>query len=602
MKYRKVLLLISVAMLLTLCLFCTWVNAQTAAPVPKASHAGGYYSEAFYLELTAPSNGVIHYTTDGTTPCADSPVYSQPLLIQDRSQEANVYTSVQNVVYDWKAYSPPSDPVKKGTVIRALFINDLGISSEILNETYFVGLSQPAHGYTLSLIFEPSHLFGEDGIYVTGKEYDHWYLTGNHSQPHPPANFEKDLEVPATLQLIDHSGVLLDQPVGLKLQGNTSRGEIKKRFSLYARTEYSGNEFFDYPLFGDTNTHSVMLKYYLSDAIASELLSDRFVSVQKSIPVRVYLNGEYIYDAYMLERYDSAYFRKYFQTEYYQLIKNGIPDPDSTDNSELPPYGEYMFWVSDTDFSDLRQWEQFQKETDVQSYIDWMVANYFFCNIDFRDDHNQVLWRSSFSNKGLFGDTRWRWCIYDIDALAWVENNPDRGQVQTINVFSNNMGKDMQHTTLYTSLKRSPDFCRRFVLSFMDMYNNNFSPARVNKVLAKYKNGNNLDTYYRYFNERPAYATAHLREEFGLSGTIQTVTITAQSQMGSVVVNTSQIDLSSGSWTGSYFTDYPITVTAQPLDGYEFLGWKGAATGPENTVTVCVDGGILLEAVFAPVK
>ena len=68
------------------------------------------------------------------------------------------------------------------------------------------------------------------------------------------------------------------------------------------------------------------------------------------------------------------------------------------------------------------------------------------------------------------------------------------------------------------------------------------------------------------------------------------------------MVNTSSIDLSGGSWDGSYFTDYPITVTALANDGYEFLGWKGDADSTDSTITLPVDGGIMLEPLFAKIK
>lgn len=135
----------------------------------------------------------------------------------------------------------------------------------------------------------------------------------------------------------------------------------------------------------------------------------------------------------------------------------------------------------------------------------------------------------------------------------------------------------------------------------MDMLNNNFAPANVEKVLADY--GYTLDWLDGFFLKRPAYAVTHLAEEFGLTGSLETVTVTtAHPEMGSVTVNTSLLDLSSGSWSGQYFTDYPITVTAAANDGYEFVGWKGDADGAGETVTVSVDGGIALEAVFAKVQ
>ena len=102
-----------------------------------------------------------------------------------------------------------------------------------------------------------------------------------------------------------------------------------------------------------------------------------------------------------------------------------------------------------------------------------------------------------------------------------------------------------------------------------------------------------------YFPERFAYAAGYLAKEFNLTGTLETVTVTtADSQMGSVRVNTSVIDLDSGTWTGQYFTDYPITVTAIPQPGYVFTGWRGSTDSTDAQLTIAVDGGVQLEAVF----
>ena len=131
-----------------------------------------------------------------------------------------------------------------------------------------------------------------------------------------------------------------------------------------------------------------------------------------------------------------------------------------------------------------------------------------------------------------------------------------------------------------------------------DMVNNNFAPERVEAVLKKY--GYTLDWRDGYFRRRPAFAMQHLAEEFNLTGTLETVQITsAHPEMGTVTVNTSQIDLSGGSWTGQYYTDYPITITATPEPGYTFVGWKGDTGETSTQITLPVTGGISLEAVFA---
>lgn len=414
-------------------------------------------------------------------------------------------------------------------------------------------------------------------------------------------NFEKKREVGATAELLDESGDILNQAVGLRLQGNTARAERIKRFTVVARAEYSGSDTFQATLYEGVGTHAVMLKSYFPDTLASRLVENRSVAVQRSIPVRVFLNGEFLYDSYMLERYDKQYFRQHYNVDRFILVKDGAVHDEDISSADNIHYQEYMGWVADTDFSDPQEWEAFREATDVQSYIDYIVTNYYLCNIDLGDYHNYVLWRSTSHGKSPYADQRWRWCIYDIDALAWMPYRPEYGNVVEINTFSNSFTFDLDSTTLFRSLKTSPEFRQQFVLSFMDMLNNNFAPANVEKVLADY--GYTLDWLDGFFRKRPTYAVQHLAEEFDLTGSLETVTVTtAHPEMGSVTVNTSRIDLSSGSWSGQYFTDYPITVTAAANDGYKFVGWKGDTDGAGETVTVSVDGGITLEAVFAKVQ
>lgn len=571
-----------------------WAKYRGASPAPEPSVPGGYYEDAFVLYLKAPPFGKIYYTTDGSAPSADSLLYQDGISIVNRSGEPNVYHAIRNVVKDWENYTPNPAPVEKGTVIRAVYINDWGAASEILTQTYFVGIAPPERGCTLSLVFSHEDLFGEEGIYVTGREYDEWYRGGRSGQE-PEANFETHMEVPVIAELLDASGDILNQPVGLRIQGASAREAWNKRFIVTAREKYGGSSVFDTVLFEGVTTHSVMIKDALPDAIAADLVADRAVAVQRSIPVRVFLNGEFWYSSYLLERYDTHYFQQYYQVNDRVLIKNGMVEDHSDWDAEQYCYSEFMRWVNRTDFSDNDNWTAFQAQTDVQSFIDYMAVNYFLCNRDFSDRHNYVVWHeSSLSNRGT-DRSRWQWCLYDVDALEWYDAER-YGLPERLNLFS--MEKGINDTAIFRALKQNPQFRQWFVLSFLDICNNHFAPEKVEKVLEAY--GCTLDWQGGYFRKRPAYALEHIAEEFELTGTPETVTIcTANPEMGSVVVNTSQIDLTSGSWSGQYFTDYPITVTASAKEGYRFAGWKGDADTAETTLHMPVDGGIRLEAVFA---
>ena len=600
MKRRSFLILFSSVALLLLVPFLNWTKTQCATPVPVPSAAGGYYEESFLLEFEAPAQGTIYYTTDGSIPTQDSLVYDSGILIENRTEQPNRINSVQNITPDWKAYTPNQDPVAKGTVIRAIYVNTLGLSSDVFTQTYFVGLEPPQQGYTLSLVFEFDDFFGDNGIYVTGKAYDDWYLTDRSPENQPIANFNQDLEGTAIAEFMDRNGDLLNQRIGVRIQGNTAREETKKRFTLVSREEYSGSNTFQYPLFDNVTTHSVMIKDYLPDAMAYDFLHDRSLALQRSVPVRVFLNGEFFYDSYMLERFDSNYFRQHYQVAERILVKNGITDEDSLLRSDLNYYEEFLYWVTHTDFTDPAEWAALEKEADIQSYIDFLVANYFFCNVDYNDYHNYVLWRNAPETAGSSDDTRWKWCIYDIDALSWVQNDPVRGKAYQINVFENDFSMDMYDSAFFQSLRKNETFCRQFILTFMDMLNNNFSVENAAKILSKY--GYTTDWTDQYFQKRQEWAVIHLSEEFDLTGTPNNLSVIADSTKGSVTVNTSVIDLSHGSWTGQYFAEYPITITAEAKDGYTFLGWKGDADTSNPTVTVTLNSSLTLEAVFAKVE
>ena len=592
---RKRIIIVSCVVLALCYPAFEWLKTRASAPNPEPSLPGGYYEEEFTLELNAPPYGKIYYTTDGSTPTENSQPYEGGIPITDRSDEPNVYHSIRNVVMDWKNFTPDQELVNKGTVVRAVYISDWGSKSDILTQTYFVGLQPPERGYTLSLVFEDEDVFGQDGIYVTGKAYDDWYLNdGTGDEPLP--NYMVKREAGVVAELLGETGDVMNQNVGIRIQGASGRERWDKRFTLVARKEFGGSPVFDTVLYDGVLTHSVMLKSQLPDAIVGSLVSDRAVALQGSIPVSVYLNGEHWYDCYMLERYDEQYFRQHYQVDDRVLVKNGtVKERDDFDTQQYD-YTTFMGWVQNTDFTDPAQWAAFQEQADVQSYMDYISINFMLCNLDFGDYYNYVLWRAPPLGGRQGEAAKWKWCIYDVDALTWVDEEK-YGPAEAVNTFRFDEGKGIAYTSVFASLKANAEFRQRFATTFLDILNNNFAPEHVETVLESY--GYDLDYLNGYFRKRPAYAARYLAEELGLTGSLETVTVTADPEMGNVTVNTSQIDLSSGFWSGRYYTDYPITVTAQANDGYEFLGWKGDANTADASLTLSMDEGLALEAVFA---
>lgn len=85
------------------------------AKEPEFSYEEGEYDEVIPLKLIAPSYGKIYYTLNGTTPGTGSLIYTAPIFL------------------------------KKGAyTVRAVYINDFGISSNIVEKTYDIQAQVPA--------------------------------------------------------------------------------------------------------------------------------------------------------------------------------------------------------------------------------------------------------------------------------------------------------------------------------------------------------------------------------------------------------------------------------------------------------------------------
>ncbi|MDE6212150.1 MAG: hypothetical protein K2M70_01550, partial [Lachnospiraceae bacterium] len=125
----------------------------------------------------------------------------------------------------------------------------------------------------------------------------------------------------------------------------------------------------------------------------------------------------------------------------------------------------------------------------------------------------------------------------------------------------------------------------------------------------------NIAVIDEFYEKRGDYVVDYFARSLALSGTEGTVTLQTacmipetgetklSSECGSVTLNTIVPELTQGEWSGRYLTDYPVTATAQPAEGYRFLGWEGSSSSDEVCLEAEVSAeGICLRAVFEPVE
>lgn len=577
--------------------------------VPNFSHKSGFYDEAFDVTLSSEAGTTIYYSIDASTPNENARVYEGPIQIYDRTSENNVGLAIQNVVRDWQEYEPITAPVDKAFILRAIAIDENGNQSDVVTETYFIGQNYFKDKDVVSLVTDHENLFDDEtGIYVTGTAYDEWYLNGKEGdQPLP--NFRqkgKDWERPATVEFFCNSESLLNQNVGIRIQGAGAREGWDKRFSVYARKEYSDSDYLDIPFFDDdVLSHSIVLRDGRGDCVAQELLADRGMPWQRYREVAVFVNGEYYYTTYLREKYSEEYFHDRYgiNKDNLVLIKSNIAACGV--ETDMVLFRELYEYIEEHDFSNDVEYEALNEIMDLQSYIDFLVANIYLMNVDveMEETKNVVMWRTREATDHAYSDGRWRFALYDMDTLDWMPG--ERFGVETnseINVFEGMMfEEDLSYNegVIYTAVKKNPNFVKQFVLTCCDMMNTYFQPEHIESVLRLFEK--DLESYNKgFFLNRSFYMKQHMEKEFGLSGDVGNITLKNEDESkGNIIINTIEPKMVNGKWTGEYYTDYPVTLTAQPKEGYQFVGWSGDINATEITIEVPVaSSGIEVQANF----
>lgn len=550
-------------------------------PLPEFSSPGGFYKTDFMLTLSAPNNGRIYYTVDGSIPTADSTPYEAPVRVYDRSKEPNRYRSVQNVRKEYLDRDEiGSKPVDKAFVVRAIAVDEDGNASNVRTETYFVGLEKYRDRKVVSLVADPEDLFGQKGIMVTGPEYDAWYAKKrsgelSESDKEPKTNFSMrgdKWERKANFEFFREGEPTVNQAVGIKLQGQTARSMALKRFTVVARKQYSGSKLFDAELFDSRQTHSVVLRSGFINAFSMELCKDRNVATQSSQPVSVFLDGEFWYDTYMVEKYNNTFISQAYGVDSKNVTVLRIGG--KMEEADKALYAEITGFPEQHDLSVPENYEAFGTVIDMQSYIDFLCINAYLGNHDRTDNHNIMAWRTNLNEGTPQGDTRWRFGLYDMDLeLASVKKDTGAKTSSQVNSFTAYKEgfphRQYNSQPLYVALRSNDEFRKQYVLTFMDLVNTTFSVPVVEENLERWGSDLSYDDYF--FRDRPEYITQYMAKEFGLTGTQEEIRISG-GEGCRVSINTAD-DLALP-WQGKYYTDYPVTLSASPESGYEFLGWE----------------------------
>ena len=107
-----------------------------------------------------------------------------------------------------------------------------------------------------------------------------------------------------------------------------------------------------------------------------------------------------------------------------------------------------------------------------------------------------------------------------------------------------------------------------------------------------------LENICQFINGRYDYSVTMLKDGYGL-GEAYSIGLTANNPEGGTVrVNTVTPSLSDGMWQGKYFSEYEITLTAVPAEGYVFTNWDGAVAEQQAEISIRLTEDMELTANF----
>lgn len=584
-------------------------SAPTLEP-PELSLASGFYDGPQKLKISAPRGCEIRYTLDGSVPTKDSLLYDGPLTLEDVSGRPNLVLNHPNTTADRSGVV--TEPVDKGTVLRAAAFDGSGARSPTVTAVYFVGKDTFAkyEGMrVLSITADPEDLFGRYGIAVTGPEYDRWLEEGGEGEP-PAPNYsrkgrmmERDAEI--TLWDAAHQPVLR-QACGLRLQGGTSRARMIKRFRLISRKVYSGSYCFVAPIFDGIRSHSFFTRRDSADPIAQLLCSGLGLGGLGAERAALFVNGEFYCFCFLRECYDEQYFLGHFGVERgdLALVSNGEADIGTREDYE--DYLDLMDYVTENDCSDPTVYASVCSRMDVRSYARYAAVNLYCNNTDCSVNKNCKLWRTRSSGGEGVHDGRWRWLVYDMDACFWKRptffGDAPRESYDLFGYPAPSIGAPFREMPVFRDLMRNGEFRILFAQSWLELMNVTHTPERAQALLDGF--GITDDSFWvGFLTNRPAYAADILIRELELPGEACALRLSVSDPAGGrMYLDGLAAELPDGSREGIWVAGIPLTLRAEAAEGWRFVGWQGAVSGTDRTVVLTPEGDTAVTAVFEKIE
>lgn len=460
------------------------------------SHPSGFYSSAFELDIRCGLIYEIYYTLDGSEPTTDSIRYrwGETLKITDATANQNRYAALkeislgyyreeleENGFTHWN-YAVPTHNVDKCTVIRAAAFYKGERVKDCICGVYFVGLQdckEYQNAYIVSLTADPDDLFGpEKGIMVAGQTLDEyleqmkldqdfetrwwWWKANYHNEGY---QWERKAYITVFNQ---NREIEMEQTCGIRIHGGASTALPLKSIRCYARSEYSGMDYFDIDWFGKEIQPNKFMLYSggndsgggpvsvnIKDYMIGQLGKGFHFAVMDSIPCALFINGEFWGLYHISEHYNSKYIADHYAVHENNvlMIKNGAVAEGRS--SDIVLYNQMRQTVSDLDMTNEDNYRVACELIDIDSCIDYYAFLIYIARTGDWPNGNYALWRTLEQEKSAYGDGKWRFMLFDV-------NSAGMATAVTTLVKDDTLQMVLDVDPVFASLFRNQEFQKKF--------------------------------------------------------------------------------------------------------------------------------------------
>ena len=533
------------------------------------------YTVTISLPEGSPEGTEIRYTTDGTEPTRNSRLYTTALRFNTTK------------------------------VIRARLFCNGWISPRSVTQSFILHpreMSLPV----VSVVTDRKFFFDEKvGIYVEGT-YDK-----------DKKNYQYDWRRPVNFEFFEspEQDAILNQLCEVRITGAASRGQKYKSLALYSNKRFGEkhfkHEFFPEDRPGVEKYKSLVMRnagndfdyLFMRDAIAQRSVA-RYVDLdwQAYRPAIIYLNGEYYGMLNIRERANESN----VYTNY-----DGLEDVDAVENWWDLKEGDMKFMDDFKAFfkNHGHTWEEYSKWMDVDEFINLVIANAYYNNVDFFGN-NLFMWRPRTQ------DGCWRFIAKDMDYIMGLYGQAPYNYKYFNWVYDSNYDSQFnwganasEPTRLFRRLMEDKDFNRRFLdrfaiymgdfLNYDMIWKKTWEPMReaiekeypshrklVNQWWPNYSN--ELYSAQDWLKKRTAFMYSHLAEYFKLGSPVSLVinSSLADNERKDMELVVNEVKLSDAKLVGKFFKNRQLSVKATMKDGASaVIGWEIRRVNNDGSVS-----------------